>query len=46
MTMTMTCDSKRKASRKANNVGVLGRLAEKDINDILAYITHLQDATP
>ena len=39
-------DGKLTASRKANNVGVLGRLAEKDINDIFAYITHLQDATP
>jgi cytochrome c553 len=38
--------SKRQASRKAKNVGVLGRLTEKDLNDILAYITHLQDATP
>jgi cytochrome c553 len=39
-------DGKRQPSRKANSVGVLGRLAEKDINDIFAYITHLQDATP
>jgi len=37
---------KRQTSRKANSVGVLGRLAEKDINDIFVYITHLQDATP
>ncbi len=26
--------------------GILNRLAEKDINDILAHITYLQDATP
>lgn len=38
--------SKSQASRKTRNVGVLGRFAEKDLNDILAYITHLQDATP
>jgi cytochrome c553 len=38
--------SKRQASRKANNVGVLGRFSEKDLHDILAYITHLQDTPP
>jgi cytochrome c553 len=26
--------------------GILDRLTEKDLNDILAHITHLQDATP
>ena len=39
-------DSKRRASRIVGNVGVLGRFSEKDLNDILAYITYLQDATP
>lgn len=28
------------------SIGVLGRLSEKDINDILAHITHLQDVKP
>jgi cytochrome c553 len=28
------------------DIGILGRLSEKDINDILAHITHLQDVKP
>lgn len=36
-------DSKPKARTNVKKVGVLNRLAEKDINDILAYITRLQD---
>jgi cytochrome c553 len=32
-----------KSKPKAVKLGVLNRLTEKDIQDILAYITHLQD---
>lgn len=35
-----------KARPKPIKKGILDRLAEKDLNDILAHITHLQDATP
>ena len=34
------------AAPKPRKTGVLDRLSEKDINDILAHITHLQDAQP
>lgn len=36
-------DSKPKAKPAARKVGVLNRLTEKDIQDILAYITRLQE---
>lgn len=36
-------DEEEDAKPKAVKLGVLNRLAEKDIQDILAYITHLQD---
>lgn len=36
-------DAKPKTSTRAKKVGVLNRLTEKDIKDILAYITRLQD---
>lgn len=36
-------DAKPKAKPAAKKVGVLNRLTEKDIQDILAYITRLQD---
>lgn len=38
-------DEGRKPSRPRNK-GILARISEKDINDILAHITHLQDAQP
>ncbi len=41
-------DSKAKpaAKPKERKKGILSRLTEKDLKDILAHITHLQDATP
>ncbi len=44
-------DSKAKPAQqpsqpKSIKKGILDRLAEKDLKDILAHITHLQDATP
>lgn len=35
-----------KAKPKPIKKGILDRLTESDLNDILAHITHLQDATP
>jgi cytochrome c553 len=37
---------KAKKTAKPRNLGILARISEKDINDILAHITHLQDAQP
>jgi len=41
-------DSKAKPVDKPKPIkkGILDRLTEKDLNDILAHITHMQDATP
>lgn len=38
--------AKSKDAKQAANSGVFGRLSAQDIQDILAYITHLQDKSP